>query len=426
MKNRIFQNWKLKLISLGCAFLLWMTIYSVNDPQETKTMHNVPVTFVNTEAITDQGKTYEVLEKTDVMKSVKLSASRTVLNDIKDSDINVVADFSKYRNDGTVEVNIYSDRHNDDITFKASREDVLLKIEDKVERSFPVEVQYTGELKKSYVVGGCSLTPNRIMVSGGESYVDTVAKVTAEVDLSGASGDFFSYANIVLYDKDNNILAIDKLELGTKTVNAKVDVLATKTVPVRYVPTGTTTHGYVALSEVLTDYNEIAIAGKQSVLSNITEIVVSGEALTYENADANVELSIDIDDYLPEGVSRLDKSGAGVIDVTVQVSALMEKYYVLETGKIALENIPDGYKVEYVYDKAEITVMLLGAESILDTLEESELAGKIDIATWMTERNMDILEDETIYKITPTFTLEEGVEVVSVDSIEIIVNKLED
>ena len=93
MKKRIFHNWKLKLISLGCALLLWMTIYTVNDPQETKTMRNVPVTFVNTDAITNQGKTYEVLDKTDVMKSIKLSASRTVLNDIKDSDVHVVADF---------------------------------------------------------------------------------------------------------------------------------------------------------------------------------------------------------------------------------------------------------------------------------------------------------------------------------------------
>lgn len=426
MKNRIFQNWKLKLISLGCALLLWMTIYTINDPQETKTMHNVPVTFVNTEAITGQGKTYEVLEKTDVMKSVKLSASRTVLNDVKDSDIHVVADFSKFRNDGTVEVKIYSDRHNDDITFKASREDVLLKIEDYVERSFPIEVQYTGELKPGYIIGGCSLTPNRIMISGGESYVSNVARVVADVNLSDASGDLFTYANILLYDKEGNVLSTDRLELGMEKANANVVVLATKTIPITYIPTGTTAEGFVVVNEVITDLTEVTIAGKQSILSGVTEIVVTGGGLSFETDTENVTISVDIDDYLPEGVSRADKTGNGVANVTVQVSPVIEKEYTIKMSQIALENIPEGYEVKYVYDKAEIILTLQGAEYVLDKLAETDIIGKADITAWMEIRNMNSLQDDSIHKLVPTFELQEGIVITNAESIEVIANKLED
>ena len=426
MKNRIFHNWKLKLISLGCALLLWMTIYTVNDPQETKIMHDVPVTFVNTEAITDQGKTYEVLEKTDVIKSIKASAPRTILNDIKDSDIHVVADFSKYKLDGTVEIKIYSDRHNDDITFKASREDLLLRIEDRIERSYPIEIKYTGELKKGYIIGGCTLTPNRISISGGESYVNNVARVAGEVDLSGASGDLFAYANIVLYDKEGNVISTDKLTLGMEKANANVEVLATKTVPVKYVPAGTTAEGYVTVNEVLSDLTEVAIAGKQNVIAGVTEIVVAGDALTFENATENIALTVDIDHYLPEGISRADKRGSGIVNVTVQVSPVIDKEFVVKMRQIALENIPQGYSVKFVYDKAEILITLRGAEYLLNKLVETNIMGKADITTWMESRNMNKLQDESIYKLPPLFELDEGIVVTKADPIEVIANKLED
>lgn len=426
MKNRIFQNWKLKLISLGCALLLWMTIYTVNDPQETKVLHNVEVTFVNTEAITDQGKTYEVLDKTDVIKSVKASAPRTILNDIKDSDIHVIADFAKYKYDGSVEINIYCDRHNDDITFKASREDVLLKIEELVERSYPIEVKYTGNLKKGYIVAGASLSPNRIMISGGESYVNNVASVVAEVDLTNATGDFQVPVNIKVCDKDGNELPTEKLTLGAVKASATVDMLATKKVPVKYVPTGTAVEGFVVVNEVISELTELEVAGNQSVLANLNEITVTGPALTVENIAENVTLKVDIDHYLPEGVSRVDKSGTGTVDVTVQVSPVVEREVTVEMEQIAIENIPEGYEVKYVYDKAEIVLTLRGAEYVLDKLAENDIIGKADITAWMEGRNMNRLQDEAIYKLVPTFTLEEGIVITNAESIEVIANKLED
>ena len=70
--------------------------------------------------------------------------------------------------------------------------------------------------------------------------------------------------------------------------------------------------------------------------------------------------------------------------------------------------------------------MLLGAERILDELTEDNLESKIDVTAWMEANNMDKLEDEKIYKIAPTFVVADGVEVLETDSVEIIVNKLED
>ncbi len=426
MKNRIFQNWMWKLLSVICAVALWITIYSINDPQETKYLSNVPVTFKNTEAITDNGQVYEVLDKTDVLRTIKLVASRNTLNDIQETDINVVADFSKMKLDNTVEISITSVRHNDDITFTPSKKEVVLKVENKVERSFPVEIQCVGELAKGYMVGSSNLTQNRISISGGESYVNNIARVVAEVDVTNASSDLFSYADIVLYDKNSEVLSEEKLTLGMEKVSTTVEVLATKTVPVVYVATGTTATGFVTTGELTSDLPEITIAGKKAALSNVTEIVVEGDALRYENADKDVPAIVDIDQYLPEGVARADKRGSGIVNVTIQVSAVANKEYTLTMEQIAIENVPEGYSLKYVYDKAEILLTLHGAEDILDKLTEADIIGKVDVAAWMEARNIKRLEVDSTYRITPTYDLGEGIAVVNSEMIEVIANKVEE
>ncbi len=426
MKNKIFQNWTWKLLSVVCAIVLWIAIYRINDPQETKYLSNVPVTFQNTEAITDKGQVYEVLDKTDVLRSIKLVASRTILNDIKETDINVVADFSKMKLDNTVEISITSIRHNDDITFTPSKKEVVLKVENNLERSFPVEIQCVGELAKGYVIGSSNLTQNRISISGGESYVNNIARVVAEVDVSNASSDLFSYADIVLYDKNAEALSEEKLTLGMEKVSTTIEVLATKTVPVVYMATGTTANGFVTTGEVISELPEITIAGKKTAIADVTEITVSGDALRYENATESVPASIDIDYYLPEGVSRADKRGSGIVNVMIRVSPVIDKEYTLSMDQIAIENVPENYSVKYVYDKAKIVLTLHGAEDLLDKLTETDILGKVDIAAWMEARNIRRLEDDSTHKIVPTYEMGEGITVVNSETIEVIVNKLED
>ena len=58
---------------------------------------------------------------------------------------------------------------------------MLLKIEELVERSYPIEVKYTGNLKKGYIVAGASLSPNRIMISGGGSQSDQICQIAADI-----------------------------------------------------------------------------------------------------------------------------------------------------------------------------------------------------------------------------------------------------
>ena len=192
MKNRIFHNWALKVSSVVIAVVLWFVIYTIDDQPSTKYLYNVPVTFLNTEAITDDDKVYQVLDGTDVVRRITIKTTTSVSADLRDSDIKVEADFSKMKLDGTVELNIYSERHNDDITFKATSEELKLKVEDKVQKYLSLDSEMKGELAEGYIIGSDKLSPNRISVSGAESVMNTISKAVAVVDISGVSEDMFT------------------------------------------------------------------------------------------------------------------------------------------------------------------------------------------------------------------------------------------
>ena len=79
MRKKLFANWGIKLISLLVAFSLWFVVVFFEDPPQEETFVNIPVQFVNTERLTDEGLVYEVLDNTDVVKRVTVTGPQTVV-----------------------------------------------------------------------------------------------------------------------------------------------------------------------------------------------------------------------------------------------------------------------------------------------------------------------------------------------------------
>lgn len=426
MKNRIFHNWGLKLTSVVIAVVLWIVGYSINDPADSKRMTNVPVTFINTEAITDMGQVYEVLGGTDVVKSITINATRSVIDDLEDDDINVEADFSKMKLDGTVELKIYSDRHNDAITFKPSSSELKLFVEDKIERYYSLAVDLIGEPREGYIVGNSKLEWNRISVSGAESRVKAIEKVAAVVDIADTNGDIFAYADIVLLDKDGKEVSKDSVDVSLKTVGTTVEILGTKTVPVVYESTGVAAEDFVTTGEIISDVTEVLIAGKDHTIASVKEIVVDGDEMFFEGATEDVVLTVDLDDYLPTGVIRANRQDNGRIDVTVKLSPIIERAYMLRMGRAKIENVPEGYSVVHVLESSEMHVVLRGAQYLLDQMAIGNIGASIDVTAWMEQEGISSLDDGNVYMVVPEFVLEEGIEVVSATPVEMIANVLEE
>ena len=79
MKNRLTRNWGLKLGSFLFAAILWLVVTNINDPIGTIRVYNVPVKIQNADLITNSGQVYEVLDDTDMLDVVTISANRSII-----------------------------------------------------------------------------------------------------------------------------------------------------------------------------------------------------------------------------------------------------------------------------------------------------------------------------------------------------------
>ena len=425
MKNRIFHNWKLKITSVVCAVVLWIIIYSIADPAASKTMYNVPVNLINTEAITDKNQVYEVLDDTDVVRRIAIHSTRSVIDSITDSDISVEADFSKMKLDGTIELRITSARYNDSITFKPSTDEMKVSVEDRKERYLTLSVDHIGEPKDGYIVGNSKTAQNRISVSGAQSVIESIDKAVAVVNITDTTSDIVAYADIVLLDKEGDEIPRERVDISMKNVSTTVEILATKTVPVVYEMSGEAAEGYFATGEVEGKVTELKIAGKETALTQVTEIVVSGEALSVEGATETVITEVNLEDYLPTGIFILDEQGSERVEVAIPIVPIVEKEYTtLRMGQTQVINVPDGYSVEHILKSADLTIVVRGPEHLVEMLSPADVTGTIDMAAWLELNERTELKDEETLSIKAVYNISEYIQVIDSTPIELIAKKI--
>ena len=93
MKEKMFKNLSLKILSAIFAVVLWTVIVNVYDPTTSYTFSNVSVQLINTESLTDKNYSYEIVEGGKI--SVYVSGPKSIVTNIKASDIVATADLSK-------------------------------------------------------------------------------------------------------------------------------------------------------------------------------------------------------------------------------------------------------------------------------------------------------------------------------------------
>ena len=77
------------------------------------------------------------------------------------------------------------------------------------------------------------MTPNLLNISGPESIVSRISRVSAAINVDGVSNDVSDNVIPVLYDEDNQPITSDLLEMNQSAVTIRAKILGTKSVPVR-------------------------------------------------------------------------------------------------------------------------------------------------------------------------------------------------
>ena len=418
MKKKIFHNWGLKLVSLLLAVVLWFLAVQINDPSETVTFSGIPVRLTNTELLEQENKVYEVVENTDVVR-VTIRAPKSITRDLRASDIVAVADVSKLTDINTIAISysiqgISAARYD---TIRGDHETVRLNVEERASKWIRVLSQTTGEVAEGFLVMNSSADQNMIQVTGPESAVEKISYALVEVDVSGTSTSMSLYVEPKLFDAQGNLLELSAVAINVSSIHMAVEVLAWKEVPVVPGGTGTPAEGYLATGELKCDPDIVRIAGTPAAIAGVNSISVPAEQLDITNATGNVVNIVNIKEYLKENVRLADAGFNGRVTVTAYVEPMKERTIVLKQEDFDFINIPAGYEMELIEPEGGYKLAISGLEEDVSAVPEETIRGRVDIGGWLTEENMEEIEDGD-YKIPAVISLpEDALDGVSVEGV---------
>ena len=380
MKKKLTDNLGLKIGSVLFAALLWLLVTNINNPATTRRVNNVRVTIINGEVLTSQGKIYEVLDDSDVLDYVAITGPKTVMNNIGGGDLVAIADMNKLTADNTIPIELSTVQYNESLdSIRASSGVVKLKVEDRKSISIPLRAETSGTLQEGYIVGDVTTDQNLVRVSGPESLISMIETAEVSVGIAGFTGDIGTNAEIKLYDANGKEVPKDKLTMNINTVGVNVEILGTKSVPLRFAASGTPANGYRATGVISSSPETVLLAGKGSVLRNLSVIEIPDTEVDITGATGNVTTTVDIRPYLSGSVELAEAGFDGNVAVTVNVEQEVTRSITISESNIVIENLPEQYEGVISTYEEEFPIQVRGLAEEVNALDAGQIRGVVDI-----------------------------------------------
>ena len=404
MANKILKtlvnNIGYKILAVVFAFILWLVVYNIDDPNKT-VRFTTNVMVENESAITDMNKCYEVLNGTNTI-TFSVTAKRSVINKLEDTDFIATADMNRMimnsdNKSAKVPIEVISRRSNSSLKYNGKNQYLEISLDDLVSRRFMITADTTGQVADGYALGEVTVTnPNVLNVTGPATIVDKIDSVVATIDVEGMSMNLSDNVLPVFYDADGNEIDTTRLKYNNTTVTIAAKILRVKEIPLSFTTTGTPSGDYRVV-EITSDPENIRIKGVSSVLNPIMSLAIPAEVLNVSGARDDLTTTIDITEYLPDGVELVDAADA-TVTVTVRIEAYQSKTFTIDTKDITVNGLGDGY--ELAFEQNSVTVTISGLQNDLNRLSAADLASAIDVSGMeegLHQVNLEIELDETNY-----------------------------
>jgi YbbR domain-containing protein len=399
------NNFGFKLLALLFAVILWLVVYNVDDPVITRN-YTTNVTLLNEDSIQD--KYFEILDNTNNV-TFSVTAKRSYLDKLDDSDFSASADFndllvSDNASKGSIKIEIVASRYSGSIKINGSNKFLVVSLEDAKSKQFVVSPTTEGTVAEGYALGDVSISgSNVIKVSGPITLVNQIAKVVAAINVDGMSQNLSDNVVPILYDEEGNEIDTTKLKLSKTTVTVNAAILGTKKVALNLSAKGTPADGY-GLAGITSSISTVWIKGATATINPISSIEIPSSVLDITGATGSFETTINITDYLPDGVALLDSSEA-TVTVVVDIEAYETRNFEIPIDNITVEGL--AVENDLRFSQGVVHVSITGLAVDLDSLDAQTLRGNVDVtelALGSHVVNVDVDVDESRFVVTASRT----------------------
>ena len=387
MTKKLLSNIPLKMMSVVIGIVIWLLVVNIDDPIVSDTIPGVTVTIKNESYVESAGLMCLVEEDQDIV-SVTIKGKRSVVDNIKASDIKAVADLTQITDMRTTPVMVPISVSCPGISpanIKTEPLNMSISLDDMMTQEFLVTVS-SGESTpgKGYEIGSLTASPEKIKITGPQSLIQKIDKVIATVNLDGKTEDSMLLADLKIIDKNQEELKPRQMEYlkfnnTAQSVSVSVDLWKVKNdIKLNAGYVGYTASGYKVEKITLTP-SDLTVAGTDEALQALAN---SGNTITIPDSYIDVsgrnddfETKIDISDVLPGDIKLTDGSNSTVI-ASVSILPQNSQEYSISTLNIETQNVGKGLRAVFETDSIQVRVRESFKE--LSQLKDTDIKASID------------------------------------------------
>lgn len=376
MKNRLKNNTKIKLISLLSALVLWLYVMTVEDPVETRTFSDIPVTITNMSVLEERGLT--IYPKEELLADISIRANLSSLRPINRDNIYIYGrldDPKEGKNVVYLQANLPERVNKYDIKPNV----ITLDLEKVVNEKRSISVDVEGEPKIN--IDNIETNKKTVDVSGPRTLVNKVTSIKATLDASDKYKDFSTKLKLVPVDANGD--AVKGVKLDDNFVVATVKFLQEKVVPVKLVFDDSVSN-QSNLEKYSINPKDITIEGKKEALDNINGI--NTKPITANDLKSNNSIDVALD--IPKDVKIKNNISSIKLNINKNITSefLISKSDIeivskeSETGKeVDLSKIPENIKITVSYSDEIKDLSQKDIQLYIDMADTSQGEGKYPI-----------------------------------------------
>lgn len=375
MKERLINNLGLKILSIFVAFLVWLVVVNVSNPEVVRSK-DVTLEIENEQVLLSAKKTYEISGKSTVSVSYEVRTRDEYR--IKPSDFRAYIDLSElYSVTGSVPVKVEVLNNKELISNATAKPGVVhVETEDLQTKRFSLTAVTEGETEDGYAPNGITISPDYVTVQGPTTKVGQISYAGIEIDVSGLSTDKDGTEKIVFYDANGSSIEIsDRIKTNISEVQYHVVINKVKQLPLEYRVSGDVASGY-RYTGAEGSKRTVSVIGPKSSLASVNTLIIPAETLNLDGANQDRVITVDVSQYLPSGV-QLAESEDPRLEVRLKVERLVTRTITLQESDVTGEN--GSSELIYRFQPSKIEVTVRGLEEDLDSLKPSDLNAFVNL-----------------------------------------------
>lgn len=363
MKSKVWHF----LLSLAVAFGLWVYVITVVNPESEEIFYNVPVVLNNETVLNENG--LMILSKEDPTVTLKLKGNRSDLNNLKKSDITLIADLSKINEEGEKHLtySVSFPGKNFEVVSQ-SPQNVTLNVVRRASKEVDVVIRPLGSTPANFIadIENADLSHQKITITGPKDVVDQITQAVIKPDIDKKEETISQSYRYTLCDANGDPVNAEYVQTNTAEVRMTLRILQVKELQlllnVNYGGGATEQNTLIKIDPVT-----IRVAGSKRLLAEMDSIILG--TVNLAEIAGNTTKTFEI--KLPEGVDNITDIGEAT--VTISFTGLETK-----TLKVTQINIISSEGKFVSLAKREFEVTVRGTAEQIKKITAADLTAQID------------------------------------------------